>query len=91
MRKLYLEIESYQDDTSVNGIRMIGQATKNRREKLARNWKNIRLDFFEIDYKTKGKPDAGIITRNRLFICQELSLASIKLMSITSKELYGRK
>lgn len=81
MKKYYIEVENYQDDSMVIGIRVINQATKNRRERLARTLRNTHIDFFRICPGSHG----------RLGLCQELSMAATKLMSVVNKEILGQK
>jgi len=77
MRKYYLEIESYQDDNSLSTLRIIDQATKNRREKFAKTLKNLRLEFFRIsdDFHMQ------------LSIARDLNEASSKLIKLEIKKL----
>lgn len=82
MRKYYLEIESYEDDSSIIGLRVVDQATRNRRERFIKSMKhkNIRIDFYIINRNV----------HNRLYFCQELTLAATKITSITNRELRAR-
>ena len=81
MRKYYLEVESYRDDNSLCTVRVINQATKNRREKFIKNLKRIKLDFLKINYNVN----------DMLSLCEDLNMASTKLMSIANRELYRLK
>lgn len=81
MRKYYLEVESYRDDTLVCRVGVINQATKNRRERFAKNFKGMKLDFLTINQ------DINQI----LSLCEDLNMASFKLMNLVNKELYDRK
>jgi len=47
MRK-YLEVETFKDEPSLLGIRVINQREKNRREQFSKQLKNVRILFFEI-------------------------------------------
>lgn len=77
MRKYYIEVESYEDDSLIIGLRVVDQRTKNRREKFAKTLKNVRIDFYMIDRNV----------HSRLSLCQELNITSTKLMIITNREL----
>ena len=77
MRKYYLEIESYRDDNSLSSIKIIGQATKNRRERFAKTLKNLKIEFFKIC------PDF----HRQLSIAQDLGEAQLKLVALEIRGL----
>lgn len=81
MRKYYLEVESFRDDSSIIGIRIVDQRTKNRRSKLAKKLVNTQLDFFRT---SPGK--LGLLTNAR-----DLSEASTKLINLKIRGFTERK
>jgi len=80
MRKYYIEIESYRDDTSITGIKIIDQQTKNRRSRLAKTLKNVRLDFFLLEVNA---------FRQRLQCARDLGEASAKLLNLEIRDQLG--
>ncbi len=77
MRKYYLEIEYYQNDMSISTLRIIDQATKNRREEFAKTLRNLDIIFFRIDNDF----------HRQLSIAQDLNEASSKLIRLEIKNL----
>lgn len=84
MRKYYIEVESYRDNTLIIGIKIIDQATKNRRSKFAKTLENVKLDFFlvEVNAFRQRLADPPSMIRENVLLRENCKALEIKLKEV---------